>query len=564
MDITFSGSVLFAAAVDGIYKSTDNGTTWTAVKIFAAQCYTVFVDGTNIYAGGIFNGIYRSSNDGATWSLISLPEFNSVALDFTKLGTDLYVSTYDGVYKSTDNGLTWLTTNNGMPSAATPTSIIAHNGNLFVSTYAGIYKSTDNAANWTKVYNSVNDTGSLAAIGENIFMATRQGVLTTSNGGSLWSFVNNGLTGTEITSFLAKGNELFCGTRGNGVFRSSDGGASWMPWGFGSIHQDVTALALNGSTILAGTDLGSGLYQWTENAFQWSPVIAPFKQVRSLAVIDGNIYIGTFQNTYRSENNGSSWTEVNTGLPQDHTVKSFVAIGANIFAGARGNNGGGFYRLHENETEWILANANLPTPIQVQHLLGKNDTLYAATSNGVFRSIDTGENWTIFGSNTLNGHYLAEADEYLVLAALDGVYFSPVATPNWVKLDKGFPYSDMVVQTLSINGDKLLAGSDASGVWSMDINELSNLVTSTAEVSQQMLIAYPNPATKKIHIRLHAQELQRETSIEIYDVQGRQQSTDFIREGSDIVADINNFSNGIYIVKVIHQHTATYIKFLKQ
>lgn len=563
-DIIFSGTTLFAATDIGIHRSTDNGNTWTIIKGIDWG-YTVFSDGSRIYAGGAIKGIYRSGSNGDSFTLIDFPDEASGVTGFTKLGTDLYACTINGsVYKSTDNGLTWTAANNGL-NASFALAIIANNGNLFVATSNGYFKSTDNAASWTKVGSNVANGNSFAASGNTLFAATSQGVISTkTNEGSLWSLVNTGLTGTQITTFLKKGSDLYCGTSTNGVFRLNASGTFWVPWGFGSIHPNITTLVLYGSTILAGTDGGFGLYQWKEGGNSWSPLNVPFKQVSSLQVIDGKIYVGTFQHIYRSEDNGETWTEISTGLDDQQSVTSFVSTTKHIFAGVRGNQFGGIYRLHTNGTEWVPSTSDISGTESVNYLLSHNDTLYAVTSKSFYTSTDHGENWTAIDLLPYtSGASLAITGEYLILTADKGVYFSSLKTQTWQKVDKGFPRSKISIGPVIINGDKLFVGSDASGVWHMDADLISTLITGVEEFRHQ-LTAYPNPATRELHINLREEKLLPGGTIQIFDVHGQEQTANVRREGNTIIADVNSLSEGVYILKVSHRSTALHVKFIKQ
>src|SRR5690606_13865105 len=80
MDILVFGSDVYAGTRGGgIFRSTNNGETWTAlnngldnpyVNAFAVSGSTIFA-GTTITYGGIGGGVYRSTDNGATWVNVS-------------------------------------------------------------------------------------------------------------------------------------------------------------------------------------------------------------------------------------------------------------------------------------------------------------------------------------------------------------------------------------------------------------------------------------------------------------------------------------------------------------
>ena len=65
------GTTLYAGAVDvnGIYRSTDNGETWTPAKngLTSTFILALVANGSTLYAADNGNGIYRSDDGAATW-----------------------------------------------------------------------------------------------------------------------------------------------------------------------------------------------------------------------------------------------------------------------------------------------------------------------------------------------------------------------------------------------------------------------------------------------------------------------------------------------------------------
>lgn len=55
---------------NGVYLSTDNGSSWTAVNsgLTNTSILSLAVMGTNLFAGTAGSGVYRSTNNGASWT----------------------------------------------------------------------------------------------------------------------------------------------------------------------------------------------------------------------------------------------------------------------------------------------------------------------------------------------------------------------------------------------------------------------------------------------------------------------------------------------------------------
>ena len=166
------GTNLFAGTQDGggVYLSTDNGTRWTAVNsgllktVYDPSLYiSIWVitvspngaGGTNLFAG-TDNGVYLSTNNGTSWSGVStglLPTGvyqYSIVRSFAVVGAAVFAESSGGsVYMSTNNGASWVAADSGLTNTIVQ-SIVASGTNLFAGTYDdGVYLSTNNGTSWT-------------------------------------------------------------------------------------------------------------------------------------------------------------------------------------------------------------------------------------------------------------------------------------------------------------------------------------------------------------------------------------------------------------------------------
>ncbi len=178
--ITAFGSVsnAFIAATNGLtqgaYRSTDNGSSWSAVRVsFQLNCFITI--GNNIYAGG--TDFWNSTNGGVNWSASDSGIANYQIYSLAVSGSTLFAGTNGGVFLSTDSGKNW-----------TPTGFTT----------------------WTTA---------LAVVGTIVLAGTDQsGIYRSTDGGLHWTAANNGITIGNITSVVAYRNNLFAGSDGHGVF----------------------------------------------------------------------------------------------------------------------------------------------------------------------------------------------------------------------------------------------------------------------------------------------------------------------------------------------------------
>jgi photosystem II stability/assembly factor-like uncharacterized protein len=196
-----SYTIYVATASGGIWKTENEGTTWT--PIFENQASAAFgdiaiapSDPQTIWAGtgehNIFRssqagiGIFKSTDGGKTWAHMGLADTNTIAriVVHPKNPDVIYVAagghewtpnTDRGVYKTTDGGKTWEKTLyvNDQTGAYDLVMDPAENDTL----YAALWQRT--RKKWNDPRNSSDHTGS--------------GVFKTTNGGRSWTPVNAGL-----------------------------------------------------------------------------------------------------------------------------------------------------------------------------------------------------------------------------------------------------------------------------------------------------------------------------------------------------------------------------------
>ncbi len=121
-----SNRTLFVTADGHVYRSTDDGATWSSSLINGGLHFTAVdhLNGQTVYAGGR-SGIYRSTNGGANWTDVGLPAMQGQeVVDFfdfdyegvTDISTDpiqtgwVYVTVkgdQGGLYRSKNSGTQW-------------------------------------------------------------------------------------------------------------------------------------------------------------------------------------------------------------------------------------------------------------------------------------------------------------------------------------------------------------------------------------------------------------------------------------------------------------------------
>ena len=219
-------STLYAANISGVSKSTDSGDSWTQTALTHIYAFVVAVDPiapSTIYAGVSFDfgaGIAKSTDGGSTWSITRVPnsgltdEFITIAID-PQAPSTLYVSNRVDAYTSTDGGGSW-TVISGLGG---PAGILvvdpANPSTLYASTERGVVKSTDGAVSWaaTGLHTGVIFDIAVDPINSStLYACGYDGVLKSTDGGISWNpagLVNN--TAVALVSHPSVSGRLFVG-----------------------------------------------------------------------------------------------------------------------------------------------------------------------------------------------------------------------------------------------------------------------------------------------------------------------------------------------------------------
>ena len=230
-----SASTVYAGtAGDGVFRSTDSGTTWTALhkglpsppgSRAIVDIISLAVDPlipTTLYACTA-GGIFRSVDSGDGWTPLS-PGAGFFGINPTTLSI-LYARTQTSVMRSTDSGTTWTTASTGL------TGLL----NWSITSLA------INPLTPSTLYASTSINAAPPYGGGGVFRSTDSGVT--------WTAVNAGLTTIDGVECLAINprtpTTLYAGTNGSGVFCSTDSGVAWTPMNTGLTNPNVSSLAID-------------------------------------------------------------------------------------------------------------------------------------------------------------------------------------------------------------------------------------------------------------------------------------------------------------------------------
>jgi len=165
-----SSQILLAGLGSGeVIRSTDAGRTWTAVENFGNRIMSIdFSNSGEVYALTQTSGLYKSVDNGTTWSDITssltsivfnpnqvstvrVSQFNYLALD-KKQAQVLYLGTDKGLLRSVNNGASWSSLSLPSKNVSLKVSSVAispdNSNTIFTAVGSTLFKSINGGVTW--------------------------------------------------------------------------------------------------------------------------------------------------------------------------------------------------------------------------------------------------------------------------------------------------------------------------------------------------------------------------------------------------------------------------------
>ncbi len=281
-----------------------------------------------------------------------------------------------------------------------------------------------------------------------VYVATNDAVHKTRDGGGTWeqfpAFTARRVTTLAIDPKLPA--TVYAGTMGDAIYKSPDGGQHWLPHNVGLkehvsfineiiFHPDNTELLYLATTVGAFISKNGGR--------EWEERMAGMKEVHIVTCITMDhqhprvLYAGTTGGTYRSEDGGTSWQKKNNGLIPDEVLNAAMALGVNVLAVDPRN----------------------------------SDVVYAATTKGLFRSVNRGDYWEQIGQGLSNQFISTLAlhptdANIFYIGGPDGVRKTIDGGKTWQPRNEGLTTTNIRTISLSPSDPQLLyLGTNGSGLY---------------------------------------------------------------------------------------------------
>lgn len=427
ISIAAAGSRVFAVVEGyGIFMSSDNGARWRAVKtgLPPDQDFTCLTWSSGTLLAGSDHGLVLfSRDDGTNWRPIDIKfpnaRYGRNVSCLALVGTDLFVGTDEGAYLCPDyaNGAAAVPLE--LPKETWIRSFAVVGSDVIMGQLRGplfLFRKNDSA--WTRsklVPPRVGEILCLEAIGSDLFAGTGEGVFLSTDRGASWTKIGSGLPrdpyvsclGVSGSNIVAGLSELMVPENPIGIRLTRGQGRSWTVTNLGLKNADIECFTSAGKTLFAGTT--SGVFRSQDGGSTWMPVnsgLPVASSVSTLAASGQNLLAVTSQGTpsiggvWLSPDDGRTWKMISPDLRPDSMVACLAVSNPNIFAGISSRSWEedekreGVFLSPNSGRSWITVNSGLPPNAGIRHLVVIGQAIYAGTDAGnVFLSRNNGASW---------------------------------------------------------------------------------------------------------------------------------------------------------------------------
>ncbi|MFI5231438.1 MAG: hypothetical protein ACHQSE_02885 [Gemmatimonadales bacterium] len=513
-----TSTVVLASTVGGLYRSTNSGATWAkqlpgvTTDVVASPTASEYYAAVGYLFGDAGNGVFKSIDDGMTWTRVTgFPTTNvgRISLGITAASPVIVYATVQnsstfgllGVWKSIDGGATWA------PVAATGASCSAqcwydmyvavspaHPATVFFGGF-NIYRSLDSGATFAPITGSVNtvhvDQHALVfdpQRPDTMYAGNDGGIYRTVDGGTTWTTLNTNLAITQFYAGIsfnpANATDILGGAQDNGTsewlgsaawtqYQGGDGGYSAFDKAGTTAYVTFTSGSASHGAIRRDAGgalfLNNGITLADRSEWDLPLVMDP--------VNSSVLYYGTFQ-LYRSANRASTWSKISPDLTNGGGGIATVAVApADTNTIYTGSGDGAAYVTTSLGASWTKISTGLPSRAITRIVVDPLDprvawlTVSGYGTGHIWKTVNGGSSWTNISFDLpdvpTSAIVYQRGSRELDVGTDIGVFALALGTTSWVPLAAALP--NVPVTDLVYDGPngRLIAGTHGRGMFAL-------------------------------------------------------------------------------------------------
>jgi len=406
---------LFAAAQSDDTEKTKSKSTWKQTNgPYGGKITTLYNTSNGIlFAGTDGSGVFRSTDQGNSWTPVNTglnndpDRFPMVVKAIAQMDDKIYVGTLGTLYISTDIGITW----QRVPAFGAHeriTDIVIHDEHIYVSTDStGVWQSNDGNT-WTQINDGLGPmvgrylidpdpppdipklgiiplTGfKLSSVGITLVAATKKGIYHRMTNEDSW---------TSIKPTVVKHPDG--DVTENNLQDKSESNPTPKQQTSPDLRVDSFASIRHLLYMVGRIGDESGIFRSNDVGDTWT-LITPEKvkeesdDVQTITVQGERLYVGTYDGlVYLSEDMGDSWISINDGVMHGEVLAVLPIDGNTVFIGTSRN---GVFRTTDAGDSWVECNTGIiNTDVSKLEVIG--DKLYTVVGKNIVYSADGGDTW---------------------------------------------------------------------------------------------------------------------------------------------------------------------------
>lgn len=440
-EIQYVNSTTAFSVASGIYKTTDNGSSWILLNAPDENNYDklYFVNGSTGYVTVLSEAnrgkILKTTNGGINWNYMptgtnySFGAINFINANTGYIGGNRFDQLFNGVImKTTDGGISWneqgpvynyFVTCFSFPDALTG----------YASAGSKMFKTTDGGINW-----SVIPLSDLFVFDEVYFTSADTGFITgyfpNGNGNQLWKTVNGGLNWTETPgveyiplrriTFLNSMTGFVLATNGI-LFKTTNSGENWN---IINLNTSLTSTSISFANMSYGTIVGYGglIIKTTNQGNNWtqSPILTVADLYKIYFPSDQTGYAaGKYGEFLKTTNSGNNWFSV----PNSITTNFVNLVFINDNTGFTGEYSG-VYKTTNGGLNWIMHSTGTGSKITGLHFYDNPVNGILIDEEGrVLKTTNTGDSWIEYSTVPvfISVKSVSFAEENIIYASDDAI-----------------------------------------------------------------------------------------------------------------------------------------------